>query len=85
MEHTGLIDWFFNFIFSLLYTTTLHVWFIYQQQNNSILVRENSLEWNNPQMQSSKGYCCGASCCALTVMDDVTVLYFDDIYFDDGM
>ncbi len=34
-------------------------------------------------MQSAKGNCCGMSCCELVVMDDVTVLYFDDIHFDD--
>jgi hypothetical protein len=60
--------------------------YIVSQVNASkyILVREHSVEWNNPQVQSSKGNCCGASCCSLSVMDEVTVLYFDDIYFDHG-
>jgi len=48
-----------------------------------IYVRENSLEWNSPKIQSAKGNCCGVSCCELAVQDDIRVLYFDDIYFDD--
>mmetsp|Transcript_8791 Transcript_8791/g.11685 ORF Transcript_8791/g.11685 Transcript_8791/m.11685 type:complete len:154 (+) Transcript_8791:547-1008(+) len=48
----------------------------------SVYVRENSLEWNNPTMQLDKGNCCGSSCTELTVLDNVTVLYFDDVYFD---
>lgn len=47
-----------------------------------IYVRENSLEWNNPLIQQDKGTCCGVSCCDLAVLDDVSVLYFDDLYFD---
>mmetsp|Transcript_30897 Transcript_30897/g.35512 ORF Transcript_30897/g.35512 Transcript_30897/m.35512 type:complete len:219 (-) Transcript_30897:129-785(-) len=59
--------------------------YIVNEVNSSryIYVRENSLEWNNPQMQSAKGNCCGMACCELVVMDDITVLYFDDMYFDD--
>lgn len=34
-------------------------------------------------MQSAKGDCCGMAVCELVVMDDITVLYFDDLYFDD--
>ncbi len=49
-----------------------------------IYVRENSLEFNNPSMQATKGRCCGASCCELSVKDNVTVLYFDDEHFDEG-
>ena len=47
-----------------------------------IYVRENSLEWNNPSMQPARGRCCGRTCCRLSVVDDVTVLYFDDMNFD---
>uniref|UniRef100_A0A6V2HAJ3 Uncharacterized protein n=1 Tax=Ditylum brightwellii TaxID=49249 RepID=A0A6V2HAJ3_9STRA len=35
-------------------------------------------------MQLDKGNCCGSSCTELTVLDNVTVLYFDDVYFDNG-
>ena len=35
-------------------------------------------------MQSAKGNCCGMSLCDLAVMDDVTVLHFDDMHFDDS-
>ena len=35
-----------------------------------IYVRENSLEWNSPKIQSAKGNCCGVSCCELAVQDD---------------
>mmetsp|Transcript_12033 Transcript_12033/g.17103 ORF Transcript_12033/g.17103 Transcript_12033/m.17103 type:complete len:216 (-) Transcript_12033:706-1353(-) len=48
-----------------------------------IHVRENSLEWNTPRMQMARGDCCGCSPCQLAVRDDVTVLYFDDIHFND--
>mmetsp|Transcript_22428 Transcript_22428/g.66489 ORF Transcript_22428/g.66489 Transcript_22428/m.66489 type:complete len:146 (-) Transcript_22428:623-1060(-) len=48
-----------------------------------IYVRENSLEWNNPWMQPAKGRCCGHSCCHRVVMDDITVMHFDDVHFDD--
>ena len=48
----------------------------------SIFVRENGLEWNNPSTQPAKGDFCGQSCEELSVMDNVTVLYFDDIHFD---
>ena len=49
-----------------------------------IYLRENSLEFNNPTMQAAKGKCCGAALCELAVLDNVTVLYFDDQHFDDG-
>lgn len=47
-----------------------------------IYIRENGLEWNDPGIQADKGRCCGLSCTHLAVMDRVTVLYFDDIHFD---
>lgn len=50
---------------------------------SSIYVRENGIEWNSPSMQPAKGTCCGQSCTELAVMDNITVLYFDDINFDD--
>jgi len=58
--------------------------YIVNEMNSSkyVYVRENSLEWNNPTMQLDKGNCCGSSCTELTVLDNVTVLYFDDVYFD---
>lgn len=59
--------------------------YIVHEINSSeyIYVRENSLEWNNPKMQNAKGNCCGMSCCEYVVKDDITVLYFDDLHFDD--
>lgn len=58
--------------------------YIVNQINSSryIYIRENSLEWNNPRMQSAKGSCCGRSCCKYVIMDDITVLYYDDMHFD---
>ena len=35
-------------------------------------------------MQSAKGNWCGMALCELTVMDEVTVLYFDDMHFEDS-
>ena len=55
---------------------------LFYHPNTSIIVRENGIEWNNPSMQPAKGRCCGQSCTELSVMDNVTVLYFDDIHFD---
>jgi len=42
------------------------------------------MEWNNPTMRPNAGYCCGLSCVDLSVKDHVSVLYFDDIQFEDG-
>mmetsp|Transcript_18020 Transcript_18020/g.39394 ORF Transcript_18020/g.39394 Transcript_18020/m.39394 type:complete len:212 (+) Transcript_18020:69-704(+) len=59
--------------------------YIVNEMNASryIYVRENGIEWNSPSMQPAKGTCCGQSCTELAVMDNITVLYFDDINFDD--
>ena len=47
-----------------------------------IYVRENSIEWNSPEMVTKEGNCCGSSCCAFRAQDNIKVLYFDDPIFD---
>eukprot|EP00568_Trieres_chinensis_P002567 CAMPEP_0183302622 /NCGR_PEP_ID=MMETSP0160_2-20130417/8337_1 /TAXON_ID=2839 ORGANISM="Odontella Sinensis, Strain Grunow 1884" /NCGR_SAMPLE_ID=MMETSP0160_2 /ASSEMBLY_ACC=CAM_ASM_000250 /LENGTH=239 /DNA_ID=CAMNT_0025465413 /DNA_START=151 /DNA_END=872 /DNA_ORIENTATION=- len=48
-----------------------------------VYVRENGIEWNDPSYQPGPGDCCGGSCSTFAVMDDVTVLHFDDVRFTD--
>jgi hypothetical protein len=47
-----------------------------------IYVRENSIEWNAPEMVNKEGNCCGQSLCTFRAQDHVMVLYFDDPIFD---
>ena len=47
-----------------------------------IYIRENSLEWNQPNKVNKEGDCCGFSCCMFRAQDNVSVLYFDDPMFD---
>lgn len=54
-----------------------------REASRYVYVRENSLEWNDPEIVPDRGGCCGSSCAASTVRDDVTVLYFDDADFDE--
>jgi hypothetical protein len=58
--------------------------YIVNKVNSSryIYVREHSVEWNNPLIQQDKGPCFGVSCCDLAVLDNVSVIYYDDLYFD---
>ena len=47
-----------------------------------IYIRENSLEWNEPEIVMQPGVCCGIDPCLYDVQDHVQVLYFDDVVFD---
>ncbi len=56
---------------------------------HSIYVRENSIEYNQPILQPAKAnttlaacFCCGNSPTDLTVRDQISVIYFDDILMD---
>lgn len=60
-----------------------------QQQQHSIYIRENSLEYNQPTLQPAKSettlssiFCCGRSPSSLAVRDRITTLYFDDLLMD---
>jgi len=54
-----------------------------RQASKYILVRENSLEWNDPTRTTAPGplYTCGMSCCLYEIHDKVSLLYFDDPNF----
>jgi hypothetical protein len=47
-----------------------------------VLIRENSLEWNEPGVVMKNGSCFGLDPCQYDVQDKVTVLYFDDPMFE---
>jgi hypothetical protein len=47
-----------------------------------IHIRENSVEWNEPNVVMQPGVCCGVDPCLYEVQDSVQVLYFDDVVFD---
>ena len=49
-----------------------------REASKYIVIRENSLEWNDPKIVTSEGNCCGQSLCMYRIQDQVTVLYFDD-------
>ena len=65
---------------------------IHQKRESSkyILMRENSIEWNNPIRISRPGSLCnpflfefcGVSCCQYDIKDDIKVVYFDDPMLD---
>jgi hypothetical protein len=52
------------------------------ESSKYVYIRENSLEWNTPNIVLSGGSCCGIDPCMYSVRDDVHVLYFDDPVFD---
>lgn len=47
-----------------------------------IYIRENSIEWNDPNLILKQGTCCGIDPCMYDIQDSVTVLYFDDVMFE---
>lgn len=51
-------------------------------QSSYIYIRENSIEWNEPQVVIQPGVCCGIDPCLYDVQDNVHVLYFDDVMFE---
>mmetsp|Transcript_35491 Transcript_35491/g.33668 ORF Transcript_35491/g.33668 Transcript_35491/m.33668 type:complete len:230 (+) Transcript_35491:275-964(+) len=44
-------------------------------------IRENSIEWNEPEIIMREGNCCGLDPCIFEVQDRVKVIYFDDSMF----
>jgi hypothetical protein len=52
------------------------------ESSKYVYIRENSLEWNTPNIVLSGGACCGIDPCMYTVRDHVHVLYYDDPVFD---
>lgn len=53
-----------------------------REASKYIYVRENSIEWNDPQIVISNGNCCGIDPCVYDVQDQVKVLYYDDPSFE---
>ena len=53
-----------------------------REASKYVYIRENSLEWNEPQIVLKHGGCCGVDPCVFDVVDKVSVLYFDDPIFD---
>lgn len=45
-------------------------------------VRENSIEWNEPEIVMKDGSCCGVDPCIYDIRDRVTILYYDDPIFN---
>lgn len=58
--------------------------YIRQKKKSSsyIYIRENSLEWNDPEIVIQPGVCCGIDPCLYDIQDKVQVVYFDDVVFD---
>jgi hypothetical protein len=52
------------------------------QSSTYIFIRENSIEWNEPEVVLHPGVCCGVDPCLYDVQDRVQVVYFDDVMFD---
>lgn len=46
-----------------------------------VYIRENSIEFNTPEIRAANGLWFGSACCRLSVKDKVTVIYFDDMHF----
>jgi hypothetical protein len=53
-----------------------------RQASSYIHIRENSLEWNEPQTIIQPGICCGIDPCLYDIQDRIQVVYFDDLVFD---
>lgn len=49
-----------------------------------ILIRENSIEWNEPSCVPASGMCCGISLCWYDITDNVKILYYDDARLKNG-
>jgi hypothetical protein len=53
-----------------------------RQASKYALVRENSIEWNDPDIVMKTGSCFGIDPCQYEIQDRVSVLYYDDPMFD---
>ena len=48
-----------------------------------VFVRENSVEWNEPEINWQEGNVCGIDPCMYGVQDNPQVIYYDDPMFDE--
>jgi len=55
---------------------------IHREASKYIYIRENSIEWNEPEIVMQDGKCFGVDPCVYQVWDNVKVLYYDDPIFD---
>lgn len=55
---------------------------IKRESSTYIYIRENSIEWNEPEVVMKHGSCCGIDPCVYDIQDHVHVLYFDDPIFN---
>lgn len=53
-----------------------------REASKYIYLRENSLEWNEPEIVMKTGSCLGVDPCLYIIKDQVYVVYFDDVMFD---
>ena len=53
-----------------------------REASKYIYIRENSLEWNEPEIVMKAGSCLGVDPCLYQIHDNVHVVYYDDIMFD---
>jgi hypothetical protein len=47
-----------------------------------IYIRENSIEWNEPEVAMQQGNFCGVDPCMYGIQDKINVVYFDDVMFE---
>jgi len=52
------------------------------QASRYVLLRENSLEYNDPYPAFAQGKCCGYNYCRYRVQDRISVVYYDDEMFE---
>lgn len=53
-----------------------------REASKYIFIRENSIEWNDPEIVLKNGNCFGLDPCVYDVQDHVKVLFFDDPVFE---
>jgi len=53
-----------------------------REASRYVVLRENSIEWNEPQIIPKTGCCFGMDPCLYDVQDNVKVIYYDDQMFD---
>ena len=46
-----------------------------------VYIRENSIEYNTPEIRAVNGPWFGSDCCQQSVKDKVIVIYFDDMHY----
>jgi len=53
-----------------------------RESSKYVYIRENSIEWNDPQIIMKHGPLFGVDPCMYDIRDNVKVLYYDDPIFD---